>query len=236
MFHRLPERVAVVVPAHNEEAMLPACLASVRLAAARSPLPVDVVVVLDACVDSTAACLAAFPEVRAVEVDACNVGVARAVGMAAGLTGRPVWLMTTDADSIVPPDWIRGHLAHARRGADVVVGTVAAVDWRDWPPGLAEVYDRRYAAKAHPWGRAHGHGHVHGANLGLSERAYALAGGFSPLATAEDRALVHAARAVGLRVLSVTDVPVVTSTRAVARAPHGFSDHLRRRVVEEPVA
>ncbi len=228
------ERVVVVVPAHNEESTLPACLASVLSAATRSPLPVEVVVVLDSCADASPAVVRAFPSVRTVEVDARNVGVARGAGMVSALPGRPVWLMTTDADSLVPPHWIAGHLAHAYRGADIVVGTVTAVDWREWPPGLAEVYHRRYATKVHPQGQ--GHGHVHGANLGLSGRAYLAAGGFGPLATAEDRALVNAARAAGLHVLSVTDVPVVTSTRAVSRAPQGFSDHLRRLVAEEPVA
>lgn len=231
-------RVAVVVPAHNEEATLRACLASVGVAARHSPVPVEVITVLDACTDSSAACLDVLPHGRALRVGARNVGSARAAGMAAALGGGPegLWLMTTDADSLVPPHWVAGHLAHAARGADVVVGTVAAVDWSGWPAGLAERYDRRYAGRTHPSGLAHGHGHVHGANLGLRAGAYLAVGGFPALPTAEDHAIVDAARARHLRVLTVTDVPVITSTRALARAPHGFSEHLRLLAEEEPVA
>jgi glycosyltransferase involved in cell wall biosynthesis len=49
------EAVGVVVPAHDEETLLPACLAALRDAASALRLPVHVVVVADACTDQTAA-------------------------------------------------------------------------------------------------------------------------------------------------------------------------------------
>ncbi len=48
--------VGVVIPAHDEEDLLPSCLDAVRLAAAPlAGVPVHVIVVADACTDRTAA-------------------------------------------------------------------------------------------------------------------------------------------------------------------------------------
>lgn len=226
------ERVAVVLPVHNEQAALPRALAGLRAAARCAPVPVDLVVVLDSCTDSSAAHLQGLARTTVLAVAARNVGIARAAGMAAAIGSEPcgLWLMSTDADSVVPPDWVTSHLAHATRGADMVLGTVTVADWQDWPAGLSEAYQHRYASRV----RITGHAHVHGANLSLSAHAYLTAGGFPPLVVAEDRALARAARAAGLRVLSVTDAPVSTSARPFARAPHGFSAHLHSLAAAEP--
>ena len=121
-----PARIAVVVPAHNEEALLPACLRSVL--AATTPVPVEVVVVADACTDDTAA-LASAAGATVITLAARNVGRARAAGMEHALRSGAdgLWLATTDADSRVPANWLRRHLVLAGSGADLV-----AVHWR-WP-------------------------------------------------------------------------------------------------------
>ena len=59
------EAAGVVVPAHDEETLLPACLAALRGAASALRLPVHVVLVADACTDQTAAVTRAFPELTA---------------------------------------------------------------------------------------------------------------------------------------------------------------------------
>ena len=65
-----------------------------------------------------------------------------------------------------------------------------------------------------------------GANLGFTAGAYRAAGGFPPLRTGEDRALVATLRAQGRRVLRTPLVTVVTSARATYRAPAGFGHDL----------
>jgi hypothetical protein len=72
------------------------------------------------------------------------------------------------------------------------------------------------------------HPHVHGANLGMRGSAYLRAGGFRSLASAEDHALLAALASSGGRIISVTDIPVVTSSRRRGRAPDGFSHLLAR--------
>ena len=67
----------VVVPAHNEEELLPACLAALREAAGVAGVPVRLLVVADACTDATAA-VAAAGGAEVIRIRARNVGAARA--------------------------------------------------------------------------------------------------------------------------------------------------------------
>jgi glycosyltransferase involved in cell wall biosynthesis len=102
------EAVGIVVPAHNEEALLPACLRALRRAASPLSLPVYLLVVADACTDQTVAAARAGGA-RVAGIHARSVGAARAAGMAelirltADVHPAAVWLATTDADAIVPP-------------------------------------------------------------------------------------------------------------------------------------
>ncbi len=215
--------VAVVIPAHDEEALLPGCLAAVGQAARMlAPLPVCIVVAADACADLTAR-LARDLGAVVVQTSARSVGIARQAGMRAALqqfrdlAPAEIWLATTDADTLVPPDWLRRQLRYAAAGWDAVVGTVAVTDWTEHPAEVPPLFQRQY-------GNEQGtHPHVHGANLGFSAEAYLAAGGFSAHRTAEDHALVIALETAGCRVLRTTQVSVVTSARRGARAPMGFS-------------
>jgi glycosyltransferase involved in cell wall biosynthesis len=226
----------VVVPAHNEEELLPACLKALRAAAGAAGVPVRLLVVADACTDTTAA-VAAAAGAEVIRIRARNVGAARAAGMARLLrrmagtdpaaTGlAATWLATTDADTVVPPGWLRRQLGYAGQGWDVVLGTVTVTDWAEHPPHAPAVFEAMYRFGDGP------HPHVHGANLGIRASAYLAAGGFRPLRTAEDHALLAAATEAGCQVLQASDVTVVTSARRQARAPRGFSHALRALTAE----
>ncbi|HEX4257752.1 MAG TPA: glycosyltransferase [Streptosporangiaceae bacterium] len=230
------EAVGVVVPAHDEEELLPACLAGLAEAAAvavqdRPGLRVRIVVAADACTDGTAA-VARQAGVPVVPLAARKVGTARAVGLDALLRpgapawdGAPpdpgaLWLATTDADSVVPPHWLSGQLRQAEAGWDAVVGTVTVADWTGYADGIVREFGRRYGTWE-DW-----HPHVHGANLGFMAAAYQAVGGFPALPTGEDRALVAALQASGFRVLRHAAVSVITSARVRYRAPAGFGHDL----------
>ena len=98
------ERIAVVIPAHDEEELLPGCLDSVAEAARWAGVPVSVIVSLDSCTDASARVVAGKASVRSVRCAVRNVGAARAIGVRAALGSgtRGLWLATTDADSVVP--------------------------------------------------------------------------------------------------------------------------------------
>ncbi len=217
----LPLAVAVVVPAHDEQELLPACLASLHLAAQHPGVPpVRLVVVADRCGDATAdVARAAGAEV--LEVDLRNAGAARRLGLGrvveeSGVPLDQLWLATTDADSRVPASWLADQLRWRADGWDAVAGTVAVADWSGHDDAVVRRFAERYA-----W-TGPDHPHVHGANLSLSAAAYARVGGFPPLALAEDHALVAALELHGLRVARVAAHPVVTSSRRQPRAADGF--------------
>jgi len=219
--------MAVIIPAHNEEHLLTACLAAVDLAvfAARdSKRQVEVWVALDSCDDKSAE-IAHAAGVKAVTVDARNVGIARQAAASsalqhfAELSPEQVWLAHTDADSVVPPNWLTHQAALARKGADVVVGTVRP-DFRDLSEQQTEA-----------WWHTHmpgvANGHVHGANLGTRASAFLTAGGFQPVPLHEDVYLVEAARRAGARIEASDAAWVQTSGRQVGRAPGGYADYLK---------
>lgn len=223
---QIPRAIVTVVPAHNERERLAACLAALRRAAGRVPVPVATIVVLDACSDGTEHAIPDAPglagPLHVVEVDFRNVGAARAAGFAAsGRIGRDdVWFATTDADSVVPDEWYLEQLAHAA-AHDVVAGTVR-VDWTCHTAGTRSRYEARYRRR--PDGRQHGH--VHGANLGLRADLYGRIGGFAPLPVSEDVDLVTRAAAAGARIAWHDGNVVTTSDRRDPRARGGFGDHL----------
>jgi glycosyltransferase involved in cell wall biosynthesis len=229
--------VGVVIPAHNEEDLLPACLAAVRHSARTvTGLPAHIVVAADACTDRTAD-RAREAGATVVEIGARSVGAAReagvrevleVLGLTRSLDPEEVWLATTDADTLVPADWLVRQLGYAAAGWDAVVGTVTVTGWAEHPPEVPPLFYGHYAT-------ARGtHSHVHGANLGFRAGAYLAAGGFRPSPTAEDHALVNSLTTAGRRVLRTTEVSVVTSARRRARAPHGFSHLLSTLAVAQP--
>lgn len=212
--------LGVLVPAHDEEVHIGACLESLQ-AARRDPAlrgeEVLIVVTADACSDATEE-IARRHGAMVVVTHARNVGVARACGARRALEAGARWLACTDADSVVAPDWLVAQLA---QNSDAVCGTVTV---RDWPARSARL--RRHHARTYM--DADGHAHVHGANLGVDSRAYERAGGFQPLASSEDVALVEALGATGASIAWSAAPRVVTSARRAFRAPGGFGATLAR--------
>ena len=224
----------MVIPANDEAASVAASVAAVRLAAAHPALArslVAVVVVDDSSSDATgeraAAALGGGGTV--IRVDARSAGIARRAGFlelcrsSEGLDADRVWLATTDADTLVDPDWLARQLGWWRRGAGGVAGLVRPLSWDEQPA----VVRRRYEAHMAGLGFGLGHPHVYAANLGLTKAAYLDAGGVAPIDSGEDHALWDALALTGRRPVHAPDVLVATSTRREGRAPHGFSALLR---------
>lgn len=217
--------VVVVVPAHNEMERLPRCLRALATAALCVPLPVLTVVVLDATDDGSDRLVGQFgPDVHFVSVDAGNVGAARAAGFEyarevwTDVNPTHTWYATTDADSVVPADWL---LRMLESRADMVLGVVRVAHWRNHPAEVVRRYLRAYRSKGH------GHNHIHGANMGFRADAYWALDGFRALPTGEDVELVDRFEAAQLEIHRDATLSVVTSDRRDGRAPGGFAHHLR---------
>jgi glycosyltransferase involved in cell wall biosynthesis len=229
-------RVAVVVPAHNEGALIGRCLASLRRALAHpavAALDRRVVVVADRCADDTAAvarrALARGLGGTIAQVDFASAGRARAEGVARALARWPsadpatTWLANTDADTWVPADWLARQLQAAARGYAAVAGIV---DVDSFAGHAHRLRLRRLFRSTYEIPEDRPHPHVHGCNLGVRGDAYLDAGGWPATDLAEDHGLWNAIRARGWRCLSDRWLRVITSGRPVGRARGGFADTL----------
>lgn len=222
--------LCVLIPACNEEELLPRCLASVLRAREELPAGVtmDVVVAVDRSSDRTTSIAKRLLKGRGrvVQLDAGCVGVARAVAAEAALAGyagdlRHCWMANTDADCVVPETWLLDQLALAEAEVEAVTGIVDVDHFEEHDAGVERRFRESYLI--HPDGT---HPHVHGANLGVRADAYVRAGGWNPLRTAEDHDLWNRLGALGCRRVAMGRMRVVTSGRRVGRAPSGFADAL----------
>jgi hypothetical protein len=235
MTHPPLKAVIVVIPVHNEEALLPRCLRAVDDALSvarlgpRTPPKISVHVVLDACTDSSEALVSASPY-DSVAAEFNNVGQARALGVQRGIEAhaavdaRSLWIATTDADSSVPENWLSEQIELARCGADLMIGTVRP-DFADLTLAQRDAW-----AQTHTPGTANGH--VHGANLGFRAHRYLQAGGFPALPEHEDVQLVAAFRTLpGLVEVATDECWVLTSGRGVGRTPGGYASYLKNDLI-----
>ena len=244
----------VVVPAKDEEDRLPGLVASLaaQTDGAGRPLGRDayeVVVLLNNCRDGSRGALAragrAHPglRLRVAEVTLApheaHVGRARQLLLDAACrrVAPGGLLLTTDADTRVPPDWVASALAEVAAGADLVGGrvTLDPAERAALPPGVRRLFlldigyrraleDVRalYAPCAHdPFPRHHQH---FGACLAVTAAAYVRAGGMPAVRSSEDVALVRAVEGVGGRVRHSYRFRAATSARVVGRAEGGLAD------------
>ncbi len=223
--------VAVVIPARDEQALLAACLDSVRRAADALPIEVAVAIVVaqDSCADATAEIVAdqamADPRVVTVAGTWGSAGAARRAGVEEAqhrLRHTPedrTWLAATDADTVVPPAWLIQQLDLADEGWDAVVGVVDLA--ADDP--LRSRFRARY-----PLTPGRPHTYVHGANLGLRASTYRQVGGWpTEHEVGEDQRLWDAVQLGGHHALATTELVVQTSARRTSRVVDGFAARLR---------
>lgn len=98
-----PVRFSFVVPAYNEEALLPACLRAIQAEIERSGASAEIVVVDNASTDRTSEVASAFPGVTVVHEARKGLVQARKAGFEA-TTG--VLVANIDADTLLPQFWI----------------------------------------------------------------------------------------------------------------------------------
>jgi glycosyltransferase involved in cell wall biosynthesis len=222
------DAVGIVLPVHNEQALLPGALDALSKATAQLPPRTQcrTAVVLDDCTDDSAVIARQWAQDGWIEVVQCrfkNVGAARRAGCTAllhawdGLHPSSIWLSTTDADSQVPLEWLEAQLVAHAAGADMWTGRVEVSDWSFHRPSTIARWTIEYEREVAP---------VHGASMGLTARSYLEAGGFQSFASGEDRELYRSALASGARAHHDPDVRVLTSARRNARAPLGFAHAL----------
>jgi glycosyltransferase involved in cell wall biosynthesis len=222
--------VAVLIPARNEETLLRRCLESVLIAADHLPENIHAHVVLtsDNSVDATPQLAGTLLGARGtvLTTHAGIVGIARAYAAShvIATTASPLhqlWFANTDADCIVPRQWLADQIALAEAGVEAIAGIVAVDSFEEHGPEVPERFRASYFIDADG-----SHPHIHGANIGIRADAYLRAGGWAELATAEDHDIWRRLTKTGARTCSTARIHVTTSGRRIGRAPHGFAGAL----------
>ena len=250
----------VAVPVRNEEERIATCLRAIDAQAGLAPGSLGLVLFLNNCTDRTEAIVAGLVPTLSIPVrvlvehfPGAHAGWARRRAMDAaadwlGDAGNAGLILSTDADSRVPPDWVARNRAAIRAGADAVAGRVEldAAEAALLPPSLparGRLEDRYDAliteAEARidpdphdPWPC---HRTAIGATLAVTCAAYRAVGGMPEIPLGEDGAFIARLIERGLRVRHATDICVTISARLAGRAPGGVADTIRARC-EEPDA
>jgi len=245
----MSERFVVAIPVRDEEQRLSACLGAL----ARQTVPAhEILILLNNCRDNSlqiAKSHAAFMgNLTILECDlegaaACAGEARRRVMVAGAARAGAGIILTTDADTVVPDDWISRNLGCIADGAEVVCGEIA-IDPEEAaaiPPHLHEVQAREQECRAaldhldalidpdpaDPWPRHQEHS---GASIGVTASALARAGGPPTIGCGEDRALIAALRLVDGRIRHAPGLSVRVSGRLDGRAAGGMAETIRRRL------
>ena len=227
--------LVVAIPAHDEEETIGACLDAVATAVSEGQRAgvvgrARIAVAAHRCVDQTRqraqdhlAGLSGIESLVRDEPEDLLVGAVRTRLIEDAITRSPAlsadcWILSTDADTIVPPDWVTGLLAAARSsGAELVLGLADLDEWRVGPEAR-----RRYQQLLDAGIDGGQHRHVYAANLAVAWQTFAAVGGFPAVPHGEEHALVRAVRAHGRRVVSPLGPRVRTSARMPGRAAGGL--------------
>ena len=245
----------IAIPVHDEVERIGGCLRA--LSRQVEAPPPRVLLLLNNCRDGTAVVVRSLRRQLDLDVDViehdfapelANAGHARALAMtlAAEQAGPAGVLLTTDADSLAPSDWLARNLAALAGGAELVCGqaVIDPVEALAIHPSLHED-DRLEIAygtlldaidslidpdPADSWPR---HGEESGASLAVTVEAWRRAGGVPKLPLGEDRAFVAALRRVDARIRHDPSVHVIVSGRLQGRAAGGMAETIARRMVRQ---
>ena len=136
------------------------------------------------------------------------------------MPAQRIWTVHTDADSVVAEHWLERHRHLAGSGLAAVAGVVEVDSFVGHHPTVEAIHEATYG------GIDDEHPHVHGANLGVRADAYLAVGGWETLVSGEDNSMWDAVRAAGYPTRATRTLRVVTSGRAIGRAPCGFATYL----------
>ncbi|HVZ10160.1 glycosyltransferase [Rhodopila sp.] len=245
-------KVAVAIPARDEEERIAACLNALD----RQTVPPDtVVVLLNNCTDSSERLIrgldlrydchvvvAHLPPRRA------GAGPARRLALdhAARRIGAGGVLMTTDADAMVPSTWVERNLAALAAGADAVCGraVLSAEDAARIPCHLHadDARERQLIAlldmmawliDPDPADLPPRHTEASGASIAVRTASWRQAGGIPPIPIGEDRGFIAALHRIDARIRHDPTIEVLVSGRTIGRAAGGMAETIRRRMVAQ---
>ncbi len=251
----------VAIPTKDEAERLPGCLKALAeqrdlSGRALAPASFGVVIFANNCSDESAEVARFLTSGLPFATRVCEASLLPSFAHAGGARRAAMeladaWLserndhdgviLTTDADSRVPPDWIAKNLAAIDAGADAVLGRIVLDDEGDRLPAalhhrgaLEEAYEALLTEIAalldpvdyNPWPH---HATISGATIAVTRETYRRVGGLPCVPLGEDKALIAKLIRSDARIRFCPLIEVTTSGRIYGRAPGGVADTLRLR-------
>lgn len=204
--------VCIIVPAHNEEEVLPLLIASLR----RLDYPaLHFVLALDRCTDGTAraarAAIGADERFEIIQIDHCPddwAGKVHAIWTGverSAWTGRAEYLLFADADTVFDPDCVRATIALARHRGLHLLSLLSTLTRDRWFERLVQPAAGIQLVHQYPILRANRsegrRAFANGQFMLFGRQAYQTVGGHRAVREhlLEDLALARAVEAAGLR-------------------------------------
>jgi len=226
--------VSVVVPAYNEALMLPSCLEALKEQVYKGKY--EIIVVDNNSTDLTPK-IAKIYRARVIKEKRRGVSFARQAGFNAA---RGEFILSTDADTIVPPNWITKYVDGFSKNSDVVaIGGICDLIGINSPVKLISklltpLFFLADKLLNYP-------GSLCGWNFAVSKKYFLKVGGFdltlNPNDPGEDTALENKLRKVG-KTKVISTIKVKTSARrfvgAAKTIKYAFGNFLHRTIKKMP--
>jgi glycosyltransferase involved in cell wall biosynthesis len=200
--------ISVVIPAYNEEKHIGTCLQS--LVKQKTCTPFEVIVVDNASSDRTGSIARTFHtslNLRILKEQHKGRGAARRSGFA---RAKGDMILSTDADTVLPPDWVEGLSMQLTRSDAAVSGYITWVDGPWWINRLVIVLQPVAIYAYRLWV---GHHWLVGSNFAIWADVYRKSGGFNKaLEASEDLDLATKVSKLG-RIRLVRRPEVTASAR-----------------------
>ncbi len=241
------DRSVVAIPAKDEQDHMGRCLRALR----EQSVEADAILLfLNNCTDRTAEICRGFTfGINLVIIEENLTGDAATAGEARRRVLKHAEqqfpknvILTTDADSQPPGDWIERNLHALRSGAQIVCGRAELfeADAAQIRKALHEDNRRETTllslldeidwlinpTPCDPWPR---HITDSGASIALRPGVLRRIGGAPPVAFAEDRALIERCRMLDMKIRHDPDILVRVSGRLEGRAIGGMAETIKRR-------
>ena len=242
--------VSVVVPARNEEALIGSCLEALAEQEDVSPEEYEVLLILDRCTDETEGRAREIADVHPrfslhfLDGPGKGSGHARRVGMELAsarllsLERTKGLIASTDADTVVAPDWLVAQLRAVSRGALAIGGRIELAEDPSLPESIFRWHIERgrrrhesLLSEPKQLGKTQ-HWQFSGASLALTAEVYREIGGLEPRVALEDEHLEYVLRRHGVPIERLTSVRVRTSARLQGRARQGLASDLATAVAK----
>ena len=192
--------VSVVIPAYNEEKSIGSCLKAFTRQLAITPF--EIVLVDNNSTDNTVEIASKFLtklDLKIVSAKKQGRGAARVAGFK---VAKGEIILSTDADTIIPRDWIANYLKHFENPKIVAVTGPWKIKSKSKVRNFTAYHFQRLSLAC-----------LTGLNFGIRKAVYKKSGGFDVTLNAqEDIELTPRVRKLG-KIMYAKDVAVLTSAR-----------------------